>query len=213
MYLTRHFQKNPAHLIVLILNCSQLITEPTRRTLNTSTALDLIFTSTPQLRRSSGVIECPISDHDFIFTVIKHRIVNNSSPKCITTRDLKHFDIQLYNEDLIEADLDSLVENQADLDIAWHIWSEKVTNIMNKHALLKTYRVKARNNPWMNLYILILMYTPDYLCKKAKETGNKALYTQYKQARNKVVNDIRKANLIITLAKSINLNPLKRCGK
>ena len=72
--------KNPAHLIELILNCSQLITEPTRRTLNTSTTLDLIFTSTPQLHRSSGVIECSITDHDFIFTVIKHSNVNNSSP-------------------------------------------------------------------------------------------------------------------------------------
>ena len=83
-----------------------------------------------------------LSDHDFIITVIKHS--NNSSPKCITTRDLKHFDIQLYNEDLFEADIESLVENQADLDIAW---SEKVANIMIKHAPLKTYRVKATNNP------------------------------------------------------------------
>ena len=139
------------------------------------------------------MIECSISDHDFIFTVIKHSNVNNSSHKCITTRDLKHFDIQLNNEDLIKADLDSLVENQADLDIAWHIWSEKVTNIMNKHAPLKTYRVKARNNPWMNRDILLRMYKRDYLCKNAKKTGNKALYTEYKQARNKVVNDIRKA--------------------
>ena len=39
--------QNTAHLIELILNCSQLITEATRRTLNTSTTLDLIFTSTP----------------------------------------------------------------------------------------------------------------------------------------------------------------------
>ena len=58
--------QNPAHLIELILNCSQLITEPTLPTFNgISTALDLIFTSTPQLHRSSGVIECSISDHDF----------------------------------------------------------------------------------------------------------------------------------------------------
>ena len=85
------------------------------------------------------------------------------------------------------------MENQADLDIALHIWSEKVTNIMNKHAPLKTCRVKARNNPWLNRDILLLMYKCDYYCKKAKKTGNKALYTEYKQARNKVVNDIRKA--------------------
>ena len=65
MYLTRHLQKNPAHLIELILNCSQLITEPNRQTLNTSTTLYLIFTPTPQLHRSSGVIECSISDHDY----------------------------------------------------------------------------------------------------------------------------------------------------
>ena len=37
------------------------------------------------------------------------------------------------------------------------------------------------------------MYKRDYLCKKAKKTGNKALYTGYKQGRNKVVNDVRKA--------------------
>ena len=74
-----------------------------------------------------------------------------------------------------------------------HIWSEKVTNIMNNHAPLKTYRVKARNNPWMNRDIILIMYKRDYLCKKTKKTGNKALYTGYKQARNKVVNDIRKA--------------------
>ena len=60
---------------------------------------------------------------------------------------------------------------------------------MSKHAPLKTYRVKARNNPWMNRDILLLMYKRDYLCKKAKKTGNKALYTEYKQARHKVVND------------------------
>ena len=54
---------------------------------------------------------------------MKHSNVNNSSPKCITTSDLKHFDIQLYNKDLIEADLDPLVENQA--DIAWHTWAKK----------------------------------------------------------------------------------------
>ena len=64
---------------------------------------------------------------------------------------------------------------------------------MNKHAPLKTYRVKARNNPWMSRDILLLMYKSDYLCKKTKKTGNKALYTEYKQARNKVVSDIRKA--------------------
>ena len=52
--------KNPAHLIELILNCSQLITEPTRRTLNTGTTLELIFTSTPQFHRSSGILKCSI---------------------------------------------------------------------------------------------------------------------------------------------------------
>ena len=76
----------------------------------------------------------------FICTVIKHNShVNNLSPKCITTHDLKQFDFQLSNEDLIKADLDSLVENQADLNTAWHIWSKKVTNIMKKHAPLNTY--------------------------------------------------------------------------
>ena len=44
----------------------------------------------------------------------------------------------------------------------------KITVIMNKHAPLKTYRVKARNNLWMSRDILLLMYKRDYLCKKIK---------------------------------------------
>ena len=54
------------------------------------------------------------------------------------------------------------------MDTAWHILSEKVTKIMDKHAPLKTYRVKARNNPLMNRDILLLLYKRAYLCEKAK---------------------------------------------
>ena len=84
---------------------------------------------------------------------------------------------------------------------------------MNKHAPLKTYRINARNNPWLNRDILLLMYTRDYLCKKAKKTGNKTLYTEYKQTRNKAVNDIRKAKSDHYTSQINQSKSAEECGK
>ena len=64
---------------------------------------------------------------------------------------------------------------------------------MNKHAPLKTYRVKTRSNPWITRDIRSLMYRRDYIHDKAKMTKNDELFKQYKILRNKVVDQIRKA--------------------
>ena len=58
---------------------------------------------------------------------------------------------------------------------------------------MKTYRLKARSNPWMSRDIINMMYKRDYLHKKAKETNDAQLYKEFKKIRNKLVTEIRNA--------------------
>ena len=52
-------------------NFSQLITEPTRITLTTSSLIDHIYTNNPRHVRDSGVIIAGLSDHDIVYVVRK----------------------------------------------------------------------------------------------------------------------------------------------
>ena len=93
----------------------------------------------------------------------------------------------------MDCNLYDSVNNCGTINDAWNTWSCTVNNIMNKHAPLKTYRVKTRSNPWITRDIILLTYRRDYIHDKAKKTKNDDLFKQYKILRNKVVDQIRKA--------------------
>ena len=167
---------NPAHHIELLLNCSQLITNYTRSTSSSKSLIDHIYTSMPELHVSSDVIPCSISDHDIIYTILNHSYKAKTQPRVITIQDFKTFDSLKYNKDLMDCNLYDYVNNCGNINDARNTWSCTVNNIMNKHAPLKTYRVKTRSNPWITRYIISLMYRRDYIHDKAKNTKNDKLF-------------------------------------
>ena len=148
----------------------------------------------PELHVSSGVIPCSISDHDIIYTILNHSYKTKTQPGVITIRDFKTFYSLIYNKDLMDCNLYDSVNNCGNINDAWNTWSCTVNNIMKKHAPLKTYRVKSRSSPWITRDIISLMYRRDYIHGKAKKIKNDELFEQYKILRNKVVDQIRKAN-------------------
>ena len=54
---------------------SQLIDEPTRITMTTSSLIDHIITNTPEKISHSGVIHTGISDHSLVFAIRKIQII------------------------------------------------------------------------------------------------------------------------------------------
>ena len=82
---------NPIHLIETLFEMSQMISEPTRRTLTSSTLLDVILTSIPEKHSESRVLNTAFSDHYSLFKVIDatKSLNNNGGHKLIKFRDYK----------------------------------------------------------------------------------------------------------------------------
>ena len=64
---------NQAHYIEILLNYSQLILEPTRVTLNTSSIIGHIYTTMPNTHVQSGVLKYTVSDHYLVYTIFSFK--------------------------------------------------------------------------------------------------------------------------------------------
>ena len=83
--LDESLSSNPVHLIENLFQLSQIVTEPTRKTLTSSTLLDVILTSVPEKHLESRVLTTAFSHHYSIFTVIDmiKQCGKNGDHKCI----------------------------------------------------------------------------------------------------------------------------------
>ena len=70
----------------------QMINEPTRETLDTSTLIDHVATNTPANIVDSGVLKISLSDHYLVFCIRKFRGFIQRQPKLIRSRRMKNFD-------------------------------------------------------------------------------------------------------------------------
>ena len=155
---------NPVHLIENLFQL-QIVTEPTRKTLTSSTHL----TSVPEKHLESRVLTTAFGDHYSVFTVIdtiKQR-GKKGNHKCIRFRDFKHFDEQAFVNDILQSETMENVMSQTDVLKGWYMWKYEFLKVSNKHAPIAERRLKSRNNPWMTPNIVKLMYRRDFLHKRA----------------------------------------------
>ena len=175
------------HLIQLF-DLSQLVTEPTRVTETTATIIDHIYVSNPENISNCFVSRLSISDH---FPICFSRKVNHKLAKNKHTmnsyRSYKHFDETKFLADL-SLDLDNFeisYTNTVEDDLA--AWSTTMTKHLNKHAPIKTKRVKTKRLPdWFTPEIRINQNLRDN-CKHNKQ------WADYRKYRNKTRHLIRTA--------------------
>ena len=127
----------------------QLITEPTRETIDTTTIIDHVAISNPSNVVESGVVKKCISDHYLVYVTRKFRGSIKANNKEITSRQMKNFDNDLFISDLVETDLSAVVYNSDGLDNAVRLWSFHLSSIIEKHALLGERTVTERFSPWI----------------------------------------------------------------
>ena len=121
----------------------QLISDPTRITISSSTMIDLIFTNTP-------------------FNSVSFR-----SDICSQNWD----DIKTY-------------DNPNEM---WHVWKDKFNIVVEKHAPLRSKRVRASKSPWITPQLKQSMHEIDLLKIKATRSNEKTI----KRKRNAVNNEIK----------------------
>ena len=143
---------NPIHYIETAYDMHQLIDQPTRVDDKTSSVLDVILTSHPALHRKSAVLKYTLSDHYLIYTHMefehtKPSVVDHNTVKF---RDMKKFDMESFSNDIISCDIFN--NSQDNDDISWERWKLAYTDICDRHAPMKSLRLKktiqSTDDPW-----------------------------------------------------------------
>ena len=80
-----------------------------------------------------------------------------------------------------------------DINNAWKSWKHEFLKICNKHAPIRSCRVKHASNPWITRDILDLINKKNFLHKKALNTRNTFDFMQYHRARNVTNFEIKNA--------------------
>lgn len=173
----------------------QLITEPTRITQFSKTLIDVIFTNEPRRIVSSGVRHLGISDHSLIFAIRKFSKGSDNfanKNKYHNYRCFKHFDPEKFREELANINwtcIDDII-SPSEMLLAWE---RLFLEIANKHAPIKSKRVRHTNSPWLTSDLKQLIHHRNYLKKQATKTSDPQAWVDFKQLRNTVNNEIKTA--------------------
>ena len=135
----------------------------------------------------SGIIPCGVSDHDLVYVIRYTRLPKiRRDPKIVTVRSTKNLDNDSLIKDLNELPLEvlkALADNPNDL---WSSWKSFFRNILNKHAPIKTMRVRGNNLPYVKAEIKSMMKQRGHLRGKANKTGSKYLRKAFQNLHNQV---------------------------
>ena len=166
---------------------TQMITEPTRVTQNSTTLIDHIYASNPGSFFESGCLDAGVSDHLLVFTV---RV--DGHPHGHKTKTVRAFG-KCNNESLLE-DLQSASweTDSSDINVRWNQWKEVFFGVLDKHAPIISCRVRRNPLPWIDLHIRKLMRRRNKLRKLANETASEEAWRNYRTLRNKVTLNLRR---------------------
>ena len=198
---------NSRHLLNLyqLFSLKQIIKEPTRVTLSTSTLIDHIATTCTDNVLDSGVHKVALSDHYMVFCKRKLNAAVGGSHKMIKTRNMKKFNHEAFIADVSRVCWENVVSKSSDINVIIREWSSVFSAIIEKHAPIREIRVSDKNSPWITNELKSLMKSRDRLKKAAIKHKSPAMMGRYKTARNKV------NNLNVTLKRQYFTNKIIEC--
>ena len=133
------------------------ITEPTRITnTNKPSLVDNIFINTIENPISGNILEHISYDHLPNFVILEHGQVNKNIK--IKTRNMKNFNQNDFQNELLNPSLIHQIENAKDTNSAFNAYKKKFCQTINKHAplrFLNKKEIKLRQKPWLTKGILI----------------------------------------------------------
>ena len=107
-------------------------------------------------------------------------------------RQFKNFQKDKFLNDL-EQMLWRNVSSHSDPNDMWQEWKNLFVSCMDKHAPLKSKRIRNKRSPWITSELLLRMRRRDVLKKKAISTNDHAMWQQFKRTRNQVNNATKRA--------------------
>jgi hypothetical protein len=190
---------NPINYIESAFCMKQLIVKPTRVTQRTSSLIDIILSSIPEKHVLSGIFDSSLSDHKLVYTVLRSNSNVKQTHQTIRFRTYTNFSIDEFISDIQvifephNITTDSKNINEKYLNDVWHMFKTSFLHVSDKHAPIKTMRLKQRLNPWMTNEIIKMMYKRDYIKQQADKNKCGKLYEEYKRIRNYINTKIKQA--------------------
>ena len=162
----------------------QVIKEPTRETLGSSSLIDHVATNLPANIVDSGVLEISLSDHYLVFCIRKFRGSLQGQPKLIRSRRMKNFDHVSFLFDLSQIDWDGVVRSCDNVHDAVQQWSTTLSLVIEMHANLQDMRVSNKYSPWLNSDFRKLSRERDRIKSASVKRMSALLMDAYRQLRN-----------------------------
>ena len=80
------------------------------------------------------------------------------------------------------------IDKKENVDKMWECWKSLFVQVLDKHAPLKTKRVRKRGTvPWINKDVRTKLFERDFLKRKAIKTNEQSDWNKYKSSRNSAV--------------------------
>ena len=196
-------------------NLTQLIngaTRPNVKCPEKSSLLDLILTNAPHKFSDIGIFANDLSDHCAVAAVRQAKLPKIKS-RVLLKRDFKHFCEQAFFHDLYHYDWNG-ISLIGEVELAWKFFYDGFLSIVNKHAPLRKFRVKGRNNPWFSPDLNNLLIERNLAWARARQSQKEADWLSFRQLRNKCTSFIKRTKSEFYLSETTkNLNNPKKFWK
>ena len=140
----------------------QLINEPTRETIDTSSIIDHIAINIASSVIESEVLKLGLSDHYLVYDIRKFR-GNIPCNNKIKTRKMKNFNEELFLNFLAAIDWQGIPIYSQDINEVVQNWTNIRSLVVGKHAPHIERRVSDKSTPWLNPEIKKMFRTRDKL--------------------------------------------------
>ena len=162
--------------------------QPTRVTSDTQKLINLVITSEPEIIKGAiNTTELGISDDKLVLATQWSKI-RRLPPKIVRARTFKIFDQAAFVK-YIENGPWSVCSAFDDPDDCYWAWS----HIFNDqgHAPYREVKIRSVSVPWITPQIRHLMNERFKVFEKAHRLGNRNLWAEYRELRNRVTTKVR----------------------
>ena len=179
--------------------CHQIIDDYTRiRQVNGTlqrSCLDHVIVNCINKIKNIQILGVGKSDHlGTLITKMSREI--RTSPRTIKKRIYKNFNCDDFINDMKQAKLQgqfSEMDNTEDINIAGDIFTKVFTEVLDKHAPIKTIQNRTNYVPYITDDIKALMKERNILKIEATKTGSSQIFNNYKIKRNLVTTKLKDA--------------------
>lgn len=131
----------------------------------------MILTNNPDKCTQIGIFSNDISDHCAV-GMIRNCKLKKAVPRIVEKMYFKLFDQQAFIHDIFHFDWKKVCLIP-DVELAWSYFKDSFVGILNKHAPLRKFKVKGRNNPCFSDALSTLLHEWDLAWAKARKSARK----------------------------------------